>query len=138
MSTPMLEQFAAAINAPVPFFLAVIAVAVAIWKAMEWAYRQRLELWQTMHQAAVKDAEYAKEREAALDATLKNLSEKTKDYPEIEPTVATANSQFTKLREANTELFDTLNRFPDQRWGNLNLWMHTLAQAREREQSPKK
>jgi hypothetical protein len=35
------DQFAAVLGAPLPFFLAAIAVAVVIWRVIQWAYRWR-------------------------------------------------------------------------------------------------
>jgi hypothetical protein len=118
------DQLSAALSTPVPFFLAVLGVAVVIWRAMEWAYRKRIDLLKTMHEQVANENRIVKNRladtKADLDAAKKvetKLGEIAKDSPDLENVLSdltvkttSASSHLVQAEQANTALSQILNR----------------------------
>ncbi len=124
------DQFAAVLAAPLPFFFALAAVvlplAAAIWYIMEWAYRRRIDLLETMHSHAVAENNRVRARlsdtQAAVESqesVIAKLKEKRDAYPDLVPTfdelfsaTATTGTQIDRLAAANDALSDTLLVYP--------------------------
>ena len=73
------DQFSAALNAPIPFFIAMVVVAVAlasaIWKAFSWRYDGIIEMTQERVVLAQAEAKSAKEKQTELEKTVKSLKD---------------------------------------------------------------
>jgi len=117
------QQFAAVFGAPVPFGLAVFAVAIAIWKAIAWAYGWRyggtIEKLEAMLRLVAEERRTASDRENALASTVDSLkAEIAKSKAKIENTVAQQlengaaklASDFAQFRQANTAIDEALRR----------------------------
>jgi hypothetical protein len=117
------QQFAAVFGAPVPFGLAVVAVAIAIWKAIAWAYAWRyggtIEKLEAMLRLVAEERRIASDRESTLATTVDSLkAEIAKSKAKIENTVAQQlengaaklASDFAQLRQANTAIDEALRR----------------------------
>jgi hypothetical protein len=124
------QQFAAVFGAPVPFGLAVFVVAIAIWKAIAWAYGWRyggtIEKLEAMLRLVAEERRTASDRENTLASTVDSLkatadslkAELEKSKIKIEAKVArqleTSTIQlatdFARLREANTGIDEALRR----------------------------
>ena len=111
------EQLSFALNAPVPFFLTLVAAAIVIWSVIRWAYQWRydgkIEKLEAMLKLAAEENRIAKERYADAKAVIDEL-EKAKAGEKSNETVT---QEFSKLRlaidsalKANTAVDDTLRR----------------------------
>ena len=111
------EQLSFALNAPVPFFLTLVAAAIAIWSVIRWAYQWRydgkIEKLEAMLRLAAEENRIAKERYADAKAVIDEL-EKAKAGEGAKDTVT---QELSKLRlaidsalKANTAVDDTLRR----------------------------
>src|SRR5579863_5878382 len=73
------DQFVAVLNAPLPFFLALLAVSVILWGVIRWAYQWRydgtIEMLNAMLRLAAEENRIAKDRQAASSDTVKKLTE---------------------------------------------------------------
>jgi hypothetical protein len=118
------EQFGAVLGAPIPFALALLGVGVVIWRAMEWAYRQRIDLWQTMHAQVAVDNQIIKDRVTRLEANdlsqrkeIAELRERAKDNPALQPAILRlsqstdeAKTLLVQLGQANSAISEALSR----------------------------
>jgi hypothetical protein len=68
------DQFAAVLNAPLPFLLALGIGAVAVWRAFEWRYGGVIEKTKSLWELAEHDAAGAKKREDELKKTVQKLT----------------------------------------------------------------
>ena len=111
------EQLSFALSAPVPFFLTLVAAAIAIWSVIRWAYQWRydgkIEKLEAMLKLAAEENRIAKERYADAKAVIDEL-EKAKAGEGAKDTVT---QELSKLRlaidsalKANTAVDDTLRR----------------------------
>ena len=111
------QQLSYVLNAPVPFFLTLVAAAIAIWSVIRWAYQWRydgkIEKLEAMLRLAAEENRIAKERYADAKAVIDEL-EKAKAGEKSNETVT---QEFSKLRlaidsalKANTAVDDTLRR----------------------------
>ncbi len=117
-------QFAAALSAPLPFLLAVLAVSLAIWGALRWAFHWRydgvIEQLNATLRLIAEENRIAKERRADLAATVKELNDEIaslKDLKDVQPLIQdlsrltlAADSQLAQLGKANTAVDDALRR----------------------------
>ena len=137
------DQLSAALNAPIPFFFAIVAVGVviagAIWRAFQWRYDGIIELTRTMLELARTEAVTAKARQTELEATIKSLESKTKtleskiqqlpkmtEIPalrELQPlahdlstVTSTASQQLLRLGQSNNAVTESLSRIPVGLW----------------------
>jgi hypothetical protein len=66
------DQITAVLNAPIPFLLVIAAIGgsiwVAIWRAMEWCYRTRLDKWAEVHALVKEEVDFAKNKQTQLGA----------------------------------------------------------------------
>jgi hypothetical protein len=120
------DQFFAVLNTPIPFFLAVMAIAWGIWRAMEWRYQGIIDLTKTMHQLAQTEAQTGKAKQVELEATVKSLKEELTNFAErnkgdqaLQPAIQdlsrltlTAQSQLEQLGQANNAVSNALTRVP--------------------------
>jgi len=117
------RQFAAVFGAPVPFGLAIFAVAIGIWTVIAWAYGWRyggrIEHLEAMLRLVAEERRIASDRENALASTVDSLkAELEKSKPKIEAQVArqlessTAKlaTDFAQFRQANTAIDEALRR----------------------------
>jgi hypothetical protein len=111
------EQLSFALNAPVPFFLTLVAAAIAIWLVIRWAYQWRydgkIEKLEAMLKLAAEENRIAKERYTDAKVVIDEL-EKAKAG---EGEKGTVTQELSKLRlaidsalKANTAVDDTLRR----------------------------
>jgi hypothetical protein len=118
------DQWSAVFAAPVPFFLAVVAVAVVIWAAMLWRYKgvneKRAELYDLLNrkaeldnQVAVKAQNELKETVASLEAQIEHLQAQAQidqaQKDQLGEKLALAFRQLGTLSEANNAVSRTLS-----------------------------
>jgi peptidoglycan hydrolase CwlO-like protein len=132
------DQWSAVFAAPVPFFLAVVAVATVIWAAILWRYKgvneKRAELYDLLNRKAELDTQVAakaqnelKETVASLEAQKASLTTEIEDLQakaqidqaqkdqlseklgRLEQTISTAGRQLGTLSEANNAVSRTLS-----------------------------
>jgi hypothetical protein len=69
------QQLSAVFNAWLPFILAVVAIvgpaAVAIWRVMEWRYREQYEKTKTLYEIVISHAQHAADAASRTQADLK-------------------------------------------------------------------
>lgn len=109
------DQFAAVLSAPLPFALAVVAVAVLIWKAIQWAYQWRydgvIEQLNAMLRLAAEENRKEKDKQNELAATVKKLeSQEAKKGADQSPVFKDLSKQLIELSRANTAVDDALRR----------------------------
>jgi hypothetical protein len=116
------DQFAAVLNAPLPFLLALAAVAFVVWRAFEWRYAGVTEKTKSLWELAEHDAKAAKEREAELKETVQKLTEELSDIRnkkdaeladklvKIEKVAAEVATQVKELEKANNAVSETVRR----------------------------
>jgi hypothetical protein len=113
------QQLAAVLTAPIPFFLAVGAVAGAIWLALEWIYRavlkkrrelyelSRLEVnhWKDRAETTTKDAVRQIEQLSAELEKEKHLSTQAKvQLDQLKASTTQLTVQLTALGQANSSV----------------------------------
>jgi hypothetical protein len=121
------DQFSAALSAPIPFFIAMVVVAVAlasaIWKAFSWRYDGIIEMTQERVVLAQAEAKSAKEKQTELEKTVKSLKDGianlapkssmmdfgTSDSPEVKKTKEELSKKIEELSKiadtADSQLF---------------------------------
>jgi hypothetical protein len=120
------DQFAAVLNAPLPFAFALGVVAVAVWRAFEWRYAGVIEKTRSLWELAEHDAKSAKTREDELKKTVEQLTNELRDIrtdaeaadklvkiekiEKIEKTAAEVAAQVQKLEKANNAVSETVSR----------------------------
>jgi hypothetical protein len=133
MTTPTIpitlaDQFAAALSAPIPFLLAVLAVAFAIWGVVRWAYQWRydgtIERLEAMLRLVAEERRIAKESESGLRVEIEGLNEeveklrvqKSEDkalqpiIKEVLRRTLSVDSELARVNEANTAVDNALRR----------------------------
>src|SRR5262245_36202048 len=72
------QQLSAVFNAWLPFILAVVAIvgpaAVAIWRVMEWRYREQYEKTKTLYEIVISHAQHAADAASRTQADLKSAN----------------------------------------------------------------
>jgi hypothetical protein len=124
---PLAEQITAVTNAWLPFLFAVGAVAIVIWRAMEWRYTGIIEITKAMHQSAARAEQRAEQKAAALEVTLNKLADKVPrkandstpsltfsgaDMQDLSDLVSTATAQVGEVRSATDDIADALSQTP--------------------------
>jgi hypothetical protein len=120
------DQFAAVLNAPLPFLLALAAVAYFVWRAFEWRYAGVIEKTRSLWELAEHDAAGAKKRETDLKETVQELTDELSNIREdAEPVdkrafvaalekakkaAAELGAQMQELEQANNAVSDTVRR----------------------------
>jgi hypothetical protein len=131
MTTPPIamsvaDQFGAALSAPVPFLLAVVAVGIVIWKVIQWAYGWRyggtIEKLEAMLRLVAEERRIASDRENALASTVDSLKATVAELENSKPKIefktarqlesgtAELATNFARLRQANTAIDEALQR----------------------------
>jgi hypothetical protein len=104
------EQFSAVLNAPIPFFFAVVIVAVVIWRACEWAYRavlnKRKELYDLSRQEVDRLKDNAEQTTKELDAKIALLEQQNLSAEETKTQLGLARQGVSNL----TTVLDNLGR----------------------------
>jgi hypothetical protein len=106
------EQLGAVLAAPIPFFLAVVAVAVVVWRGGEWLYRSVLNKRKELYGLSRNEVEHwknnaeltAKKLTETVDQLEKqeNLTEETKrDLGIARGGLAELKTQLDRLGQAN-------------------------------------
>ena len=116
------QQVAAVLTAPIPFFLAVGAVAVGIWGVLEWIYRavlikrrelydiSRLEVdrWKDRAEQTTEDAVKQIEQLSAELEKEKHLSTQAKaQLDQLKASTSKLTVQLTALGQANSSASTT-------------------------------
>jgi hypothetical protein len=118
------EQITAVSNSLIPFGFAVGFVAIVIWRAMEWAYRRRIDLLLTMHDQVAAENQIIKDRASRLEANdvsqkqeIAELRERVKDIPDLQPAIQRlsqssdeAKMLLGQLGQANNAISEALSR----------------------------
>jgi hypothetical protein len=72
------QQLSAVFNAWLPFIFAVVAItgpaAVAIWRVMEWRYREQYEKTKALYEIVISHAQHAAEAASRTEADLKSTN----------------------------------------------------------------
>jgi hypothetical protein len=97
------DQFLSVFVAPLPFVLAMAAIAVAIWKAMEWRYRGIIELWQTMHTQVANEADIAKARSAELNDKVATLEKDVGALREKARSISALKAPLSRLQQTTED-----------------------------------
>lgn len=121
---PVNDQWTAVFAAPLPFFLALVAVAAAIWGAMLWRYKgvyeKQTELYDLLNKKAELQAHFAAEAQNELKKTVASRSEQIEDlqkpgvdfpaaFARLEQTSSTATEQLQTAATANNAVSATLS-----------------------------
>jgi hypothetical protein len=127
------DQFAAALSAPIPFIFAVVAVAIALFAGLLWAFRWRydgvIEKLEAVIRLATEENRIAKEREKDLRNSREELSAKlaeltkeieTKETSDTKRVLAvvddlsklslTFDKQLFQVAQSNTAIDEALRR----------------------------
>ena len=136
------DQFSAALSAPIPFFIAIVVVAVAlataIWKAFLWRYDGIIEMTRERVVLAQAEAKSAEKKQTELEKTVKSLKdgianlapkdgmkfgndtpevdrikeELSKKIKELSNIADTADLQLLHLGSSNSAVTDLLSNIP--------------------------
>jgi hypothetical protein len=120
------DQFAFMLAAPIPFFLALVAVAVLIWR--EWRYRGIIDLLKTMVEQVKGESAivgrslgYAEQKMSGMNAEINTLkAELLKLQPQTQESLSSvvfrltdqsrgASEEITRATTANTAITNVLS-----------------------------
>ena len=119
------EQINAVLGAPIPFFLAVVAVAVIVWRGGEWLYRSVLNKRKELYELSRNEVDHWKTN---AELTAKELREQIASLEDVnaerqsqlDRLTARLGAELGRLGQANSSvgiLTPTLG--PDYRGGGV-------------------
>jgi hypothetical protein len=112
MNVSVSDQFAAVLSAPLPFGLALLAVSVAMWGGLKWAFHWRydgvIEQLNATLRLIGEENRIAKETEAKLTAKVKELE--TGDFKDRKDVIQDLSRLTAQLGQANTAVDDAVRR----------------------------
>jgi hypothetical protein len=121
------DQLSAALSAPIPFFVAIFAVAIGIWgivwKAFDWRYAGIIEQTKSMLELARAENESFKNKYSESEATIKSLQNKIDGLTKIgarerdfkksaQEDVDKLLEQMHGLRQSTDVISESLSRVP--------------------------
>ena len=102
----LIEQLNSVFAAPIPWFIALVAIAVVMWRVFEWAYRSLLNKRKELYELSRSEVDYWKEiaERTTIDATQQiELLKKDRNL------TAEAKTQLDQLTETTSHLTTQLN-----------------------------
>src|SRR5262245_55058770 len=111
---PVNDQWNAVFAAPLPFFLAMVAVATVIWAAMLWRYKavneKQTELYGLLNEKAELKADAAAKAQNELKETIDSLTKQIEDLKKPGVDLAASVDQLEHTSSTATEQLETLSR----------------------------
>jgi hypothetical protein len=95
------EQINAVLAAPIPFFLAMIVVAVVVWRGGEWLYRSVLNKRKELYELSRNEVEHWKQE---AERTTKELTRQIELLKTEQDNVALTRAALDKLTVTTSQL----------------------------------